>query len=321
MEYHRLGDSDLLVSSIAFGGEAIGGTDWGPIDDKQSLLAIGRALDCGINLFDTADAYGLGRSEEILAKGLGAKRKDVIIATKFGVNWTNDPNGGRARTRFDSSPRHTLAALEASLRRLQIDVIPLYQIHWPDPKTPIGDTLEALIQAREAGKIKHIGVSNFSIDQIREAQNLINLSSVQISYNLLSHRSRAETVNHCARMGTGVIVYGVLAQGLLTGKYDAQSTFGSDDRRSRLLHFQGVQLERNLAILDLVSQLAARYGKTSGQVAIRWVLQQPGVTCAAIGSKTPAQVDENVAAMEWRLAEEDVAYLSVLSEDSQNVSA
>lgn len=318
MEYRRLGNTDLVVSRIAFGCEAIGGTDWGRVDEKESLLALQCAVERGINFFDTADVYGLGRSELILKAGLGARRKDVIIATKFGVNWRSHPKGGRAETFFDSSPRRVLEALDASLRRLEIDCIPLYQIHWPDPNTAIAETLEALVKAREAGKIKHFGVSNFSIGQIAEAQQFATLGSVQIGYNLLNHESAGQVANYCAEMGAGVITYGALAQGLLTGKYRATSSFGNDDRRSRLAHFQSDELPGNLMIVDAVKKIAVQYEKSPAQLAIRWVLDQPAVTCAAIGIKTAVQVEENVKAMDWNLIDEDLKYLGALTDTGES---
>jgi aryl-alcohol dehydrogenase-like predicted oxidoreductase len=320
LEYRRLGNTDLLVSRIAFGCEAIGGTDWGRVNEEESLLAVQTALDKGINFFDTADAYGLGQSERILSKGLGSKKKDVVIGTKFGVNWEPDPNGGRARTLVDSSPRHAIQALESSLRRLELDCIPLYQIHWPDPKTPISDTLEVLITAREAGKIRYIGVSNFSVAQVSQAYQFVKLASVQLGYNLLDHNTGDEIARHCRELNMGVIAYGALAQGLLTGKYGLGANFGNDDRRSRLKQFHKAELHKSLEILNSLREVGSRYHKSPSQVAIRWVLDQPSVTCAAIGIKTPAQVEENVAATDWTLGHEDADYLGGLSSTTQTTA-
>ena len=306
-----------MVSRIAFGCEAIGGTDWGKVDEQESLSAVQRALDKGINFFDTADVYGVGRSERILSKGLGSNKKNVVIGTKFGVNWETDPNGGRAKTFFDSTPKRAVEALESSLRRLQLDCIPLYQIHWPDPKTPISDTLEVLIKAREAGKIRYIGVSNFSIAHISQAYQFVELASVQLGYNLLDHSTSDEIVKHCRELNTGVIAYGALAQGLLTGKYGLAANFGNDDRRSRLIQFQKAELHKNLEIVNNLREIGDRYHKSPAQVAIRWVLDQPSVTCAAIGIKTSDQVEENVASTDWRLGQEDADYLGALSSTTQ----
>jgi aryl-alcohol dehydrogenase-like predicted oxidoreductase len=300
------------VSRIAFGCEAIGGTDWGRVDESESLLAVAQALEKGINFFDTADVYGLGHSESILRKALGARRKNVIIATKFGVNWQADPQGGRAKTFFDSSPGHLVEALDSSLRRLDIDCVPLYQIHWPDPNTPIADTLEALLRARDAGKIKHIGVSNFSIEQVSAAVQFTSLGSVQISYSLLNHETAAPLANYCASLGTGVIAYGALAQGLLSGKYGTATIFGSDDRRSRLTHFRADELKRNLVVVEALQNLAAQYQKSPAQIAIRWVLEQSPVSCVTIGIKTMQQVEENSQATHWTLTDEHQKYLGSL---------
>ena len=313
MEYRRLGNTDLSVSRIAFGCEAIGGTDWGQVNEKESLRAVRTALDKGINFFDTADVYGLGWSEQVLSKGLGAQKKDVVVATKFGVNWQKDPNRNRAKTFLDSSPKHVIRALEASLRRLELDCIPLYQIHWPDPRTPLSDTLEVLTKAREVGKIRYIGLSNFSAAQISEAQEIVKLASVQLGYNLLDHDNGDDVGKYCQDRDVGVISYGSLAQGLLTGKYGLAAKFENDDRRSRLKHFAKAELTRNVEIVNRVREIGHRYHKSPAQVSIRWVLNQPWVTCAAVGIKTSAQVEENATAADWNLKPEDTDYLSSLS--------
>lgn len=304
MEYKKLGLTDLEVSRIGFGCWAIGGHGYGKVDDRQSIHAIRAALDLGINFFDTADVYGFGHSEEILSKGLGAARKDVVVATKFGVAW--DQNGN---TFHDCSPKRVVEALEGSLRRLRLDCIPLYQIHWYDHVTPISETLEALRKCQEAGKIRYISCSNFSTDLVREAFKAHRIESLQCLYNILQRETERDMAACHREFNIGIIVYGLLARGLLSGKYNLSSQFGENDTRNRSDMFRGDHLKRNLELVETLKQVGLRYGKTSAQVAIRFALENPFVTCAITGNKTREQVEENVTALHWRLTQEDLLAL------------
>lgn len=309
MDYVKLAKTDLYVSRLGFGAEPLGGTDWGQVDEKLAMSAVSRAVDLGINFFDTADVYGLGRSEELLSKALGHRRHDVIIASKFGVNWKEVPNGGRAKTFFDSKPNRVVEALENSLRRLRVDVIPLYFIHWPDPKTPLAKTLSALVKCQEAGKIKHIGVSNFTVDQIRQANEIANIAAVQLQYNLIERGAEQRLLPCCKELGLSVLAYGPLAQGLLTGKYDTNTRFAPDDRRHRLPHFQGEQLKKNLSIVSRQGKVGELYHKSTTQVAIRWILENPAISCAIVGAKSPLQIEHNVGAMGWKLPQSHYQFI------------
>lgn len=310
MEYGQLGRSDLIVSKIGFGCEQLGGTDWGWVDEDAATAAVYKALDCGINFFDTADVYGLGHSEEILAKALGAHRKDIVIATKFGVNWHDNRGGERAKTFFDSSPKHVVEALEASLRRLQLDCIPLYQIHWPDPATPISETMETLLKCQRDGKIRYIGCSNFSADLLRQACRVGEVTSLQISYSLVDRHIEEDILPACEERGIGVLVYGPLAQGLLTGKYDLNVHFEENDRRNRLEIFRGELFIKNLQLVDKLKVIEGRYNQTLSQIAIRWILDHDSVCCAITGIKDIRQLEENVGALGWRLEPHDWKYLA-----------
>lgn len=317
LEYVKLGSTDLVVSQIGFGCEPIGGTDWGKVSDFDSVRSVRKALDLGVNFFDTADVYGLGYSEHILCKALGNARKEVVIATKFGVNWQLVRDTKRAKTFYDSSPAHIRKALEASLTRLKLECIPLYQIHWPDPNTSIADTMEELIRCKEAGKLLYIGCSNFSAGQVVQANQIHHLASVQTLYNLIDRRAEEEALPCCGMLEIGSIAYGPLAQGFLTGKYGLDAEFGDNDRRSRLAHFHGENLKRNLRLVERIKEVGQRYTKTPAQVALRWVLDNLQITCAIAGMKTPEQVEENVGALGWRLASEDRSLLcTVLEEDA-----
>ncbi len=303
MEYKKLGLTDLKISRLGFGGCPIGGHGWGKVRDEDSIAAIRRALELGVNFFDTADIYGLGHSEEILAKGLGKYRKKAIIATKVGLRWDKKEK----RSHPDLSPKHINEAVESSLRRLRIDCIPLYQIHYSDPKTPIGETMEALKKLQKEGKIKYIGCSNFSSKLINEAQKYGRLEALQASYNVLDRAIEESLIPTCRRWKMSLFVYGPLAQGLLTGKYDLETKFAKNDRRSRkeYKNFHGKRFRANLVIINKLKEMSLKYNKTPVQLAIRWILDNDFITCAILGIKTPEEIEENAAALEWKLTLED----------------
>lgn len=312
MEYVKLGRSDLEVSRIGVGCEQLGGADWGRFGLDEAVKGVRRAVELGVNFFDTADVYGLGQSEEVLSKALGDFRRQAVIATKFGVNWRYKDGVQRAETFKDCSPRRVVEALEASLRRLKLDCIPLYQIHWPDPDTALEDTLAALLKCCDAGKVRYIGCSNFSVNTLIETEEVGEIiASLQIPYSLLERDAETKQLAFCRQSSNiGVIAYGALGQGLLTGKYGANDRFPSSDRRSRLKLFQKNNLETNLGVVERVRKVARRYSKLPAQVAIRWVLEQPGVTVALAGVKSAKQSEENFCALGWQIATEDISYLS-----------
>jgi len=315
MEMTRLGSSELTVSRIGLGCEPLGGSDWGEVDLDLAMRAVaaGRGLD--INLFDTADVYGLGRSEKLLSASLGRQRGHAVIVSKFGMRWKPSSGQVRARVFRDASARWVVKAVDQSLRRLKLECIPVYLVHWPDPDSPIPETIEALDRCRRAGKVLHIGVSNFSPEQIREAHRVAPLTVVEVPYNLLDRRAEIDILPLCQELGIGVIAYGALAQGLLTGKYSASHRFGTDDRRHRLNHFQETEMAENLKSIDCLREIGSRHGKSPAQVALRWVLDHPAVSCAIVGVKSPQQVKENVQAVGWKLDPEERTYLSSKKEN------
>jgi aryl-alcohol dehydrogenase-like predicted oxidoreductase len=305
MEETPLGQTALGLSRVGFGCAAIGGYDYGPTDDRESIGAVEAALEAGVTLFDTADIYGLGHADEVLRRGLGDRARDVVIATKVGVRW--DEAG---RTTRDLSPGWIVRALETSLRRLGIECIPLYQLHWPDPDTPIGETMQALERCREAGKVLHLGCCNFSLELVEAAQAVGRLESIQLPFSL-GQREWASAARVCnSRFGMSVLCYNPLAQGLFGGCYGRETVFGPGDLRSRSALFQGMLHEENFATLDRLQMVAARLKRSTSEVAIRWVLEQPAVACAITGAKRPAQVRENVRAADWRLSTADLEFLS-----------
>jgi len=299
LEYQVLGRSELTVSRVGLGCWAIGGHGWGPVDDSESLGAIRRALDLGINFFDTADVYGLGHSEEVLSRALGEERKRVVIATKFGVRI-----GENGRSYRDLSPDWLSKALEHSLRRLRLDCIPLYQIHHPASGISMEGTLEALDRYKDQGKIRYIGCSNFSVEELRLAQKGHRLESLQVAYNLVDRGIERDLLPYSKGLKMGVIAYSPLAQGLLSGKFDEKTKFSEDDMRSRSKYFADGNLEANLRVVRELRQIAQSLGKTPAQVAIRWLIEHPSVASAIPGVKTARQVEENVGGVGWSLGRE-----------------
>jgi aryl-alcohol dehydrogenase-like predicted oxidoreductase len=279
------------------------------VDDGESVRAVRHALARGVRFFDTADCYGLGHSETILSTALGRDRHDVLVATKFGVRWD-----GSGRTRRDASPSYLRQALDGSLRRLRLERVPLYYVHWPDPAVPLEETLGALVECQREGKIGAIGLSNFSAPELRRAVAVAPVDAVQVQFSLLDGTPLADVVPFCRQRNIPVVAWGALSQGLLTGKFDERTTFGPDDRRSRYPAFQGERYRRNLALVSELKRLAARRGIEPGALALRWVLSAPGLSCALFGAKTPRQVDSNIEALGAELAAEDREAIDRLAE-------
>lgn len=285
------------VSKICFGCEPLGGADWGQVSVNDIASSVARSLDLGINFFDTADVYGLGLSESRLSEILGAKRHDVVIATKGGMSWEESSAGGRAIVLRDSSPGYLQTAVEASLRRLRIDQIPIYFIHWPDPHTEIRDTFEFLSRLQEAGKVAHIGCSNFTAAQVRDACEVSKVSFVQLPVNLLGEDIAPDMAALVNEKDIRVVAYNVLANGLLTGKFNIESQFSVDDRRSRLPRFQGEMYRKALRKVAEICDLAISENLTCAQYAIAAVLQRGDIESAILGIKNLAQIEENFYAL------------------------
>ncbi len=310
MEYVKLHNTDLKISRLIFGCEPLGGTDWGKIDENLLEKAINQAVNLGVNCFDVADVYGLGRAEERISQILGPKRHDCVIISKFGVNWEKPIGKARAKTFFDCSPKRVVNALENSLTRLRLDCIPIYLIHWPDPKTPIQETLEALLQCQTEGKIQYFGVSNFPLTLLQEAHQNIQIPIIELQYNLVDRSSEQELLGYCQQQKINVLAYGALAQGLLTGKFNSDTRFEKDDRRHRLPNFHPDVLVKNLQIIDKLKILGQRHGKTPSQVAIRWILDNRSISATIVGAKSPQQITSNVGALDWRLSDEELMELN-----------
>jgi len=313
MHYRRLGKTDLEVSMVALGCWAMGSDPdfWGPADDNESIATIHKALDLGINLIDTAPSYGLGHSEEIVGKATADRRDRAVLATKCGIMPTSntkiDPDAKTGSDR-NLSRRGIEQECEASLRRLRTDVIDLYQCHWPDPNTPIDETMEAMTHLRQQGKIRAVGVSNFSCEQMSACRAAGQLDCLQPPLSMLERRAADDLIPYCQEYGMGVLVYGPLCKGLLTGKYDRNNLptdFRADDE-----HFQSDRLARHLRTLEQLGDIAGRYGITLGQLAIAWAANFPGVTAAIVGARKPSQVMENAGAADVRLSVQDTVAIN-----------
>lgn len=307
MQTRRLGNSDLDITPLGIGAWAMGGGGWrfawGPQDDGQSVAAIQKALDAGINWIDTAAVYGLGHSEQVVARALEGRASKPYIFTKCARNWTDN------REIFPCLKRDAVRKeCEESLRRLKVDVIDLYQIHWPEPDEDLEEGWETLARLKEEGKVRWIGVSNFSTAQLRRAQAIAPVTSLQPPYSILSPEIEDDELPYCARQGIGVLVYSPMKSGLLTGKMTREriANMPPDDFRQRTPHFQEPKLSRNLELVELLRTIGARHGRTPGEVAIAWTLRRPEVTAAIVGLRAPEQLDGVIGAAEFRLSESEV---------------
>lgn len=312
IEKRRLGRNGPELTTVGFGAWAAGGPwfyGWGPQDDGESIAAIRRALELGINWIDTAPVYGSGRSEMVVGKALkGLRRDEVFIATKCGrFAVPGKPPRG------DLRPATIRNELEDSLRRLGLDRVDLYQIHWPDldTGTPVEESWATLAALRDEGKARWIGVSNFDVPLLERCEAVAPIDSLQPPYNLLSRGIESELLPYCERKGIGVICYSPMACGLLSGGFDL-SRLASDDWRRRSPNFQEPKLSRNLAFVEALRPLAARRGKAVGNLAVAWTLARPGVTAAIVGARRPSQVEENVGATGWRLSREELGEIEEL---------
>ncbi|XID94746.1 aldo/keto reductase [Paenibacillaceae bacterium WGS1546] len=306
MEKRKLGASDLEVSVIGFGAWAAGKAGWGDANDRELEGAVRRAHELGVNFFDTAPVYGFGESERLIGRALKPIRDEVVIATKFGLVWNEQG------LRNDLTAANARREVEESLRRLGIEAIDLYQVHWPDPtgETPIEETLGTLAELVREGKIKRIGVSNFSASQLEEALLVAPVVALQSPYNLLQRQVERSELPYAAERGVGFIAYSPLAQGLLTGKFGPGTRLPADDVRSQLNPlFQPEAFADALDRVDRLKRIAADYGKTPAQLALAWLLDQPGVTTAIAGAKTAAQAEENAGGAGWRLQSIDAERL------------
>ncbi|MHA7924375.1 MAG: aldo/keto reductase [Marinobacter sp.] len=305
MDKRTFGNTDIQVTPVGLGTWAIGGWMWGGTDEAQSIDTIHRAIDKGIGLIDTAPVYGFGRSEEIVGKALANGRRDqVALATKVALNW----NENHDKIWRDSTASRIEREVEDSLKRLQTDRIDIYQVHWPDPKTPMEETARALENLYQAGKIRAIGVSNFTPAQMDELQKSVPLHSLQPPYNLFERDIEQEILPYCLENGIATITYGGLCRGLLTGKMREDTQFTGDDLRKNDPKFQGERYRQYLnAVAELDAFAQERYQKNVLALALRWLVDQPGVTTALWGARRPEQLDPVDDIEGWSLDKEAMA--------------
>jgi aryl-alcohol dehydrogenase-like predicted oxidoreductase len=299
-----LGVTGVEVHPIAFGTWQLGG-EWGEFDEQQAIAAIRQARELGVNLFDTAQGYGFGASEEILGRALrddlDQRRDEVVIATKGGLRKTDD---GLVR---DSSPDFLRSGLEDSLRSLGVDFVDIYQVHWPDPNVPFAETAAALEEFVQEGKIRHVGVSNYDAGQMAEFARTRPVETLQPPYHLFRRDIEAEALPYAREHDVGVLAYGPLAHGLLTGSMDEHTTFAADDWRSQSSVFEGEAFRRNLEIVGELERFAAdELGTSVAQLAIAWTLANPAVHVAIVGARSPGHIEESVAAAQLQLSESDL---------------
>ncbi len=304
MQTVKLGATGLEVTPLAYGTWQFGG-DWGPVDEQEAIAAIQHARSLGISFFDTAQAYGFGRSERLLGRALAADlrsaRDSIVIATKGGLRMDGD------RLVRDASPAWLRKGVEASLEALGTDYIDLYQVHWPDPVIPICETAAGLAELVREGLIRHVGVSNYTIGQIDEFASVRQAETVQPPYHLFRRDIEADLLPYAAAHDVGVLAYGPLAHGLLGGAVTEGTVFGPGDWRARSSAFTGAGFARNLEVVAALRAFAARRGATIAQLAVAWVLAHPAVQVAIVGARTPAHLAESLGALDLILSQADLA--------------
>jgi aryl-alcohol dehydrogenase-like predicted oxidoreductase len=317
MENITLGRTGLEVTRICFGTWQFGG-DWGSLDERDNVAAMQRALELGINFFDTAQAYGFGASEQLVSKALGgelrSRRDEIVIATKGGLRVEGD---GLVR---DSSPQWLRRGVDESLGHLGIDHIDLYQVHWPDPDTPLEETAGALGELVDEGKIRHVGVSNFDVEEMRGFERGRPVESLQPPYHLFRRDIDDDVLPYCREHDIGVLVYGPLAHGLLSGKFDRDTELSEDDWRSSSELFQGENFERNLDVVEELGRFAEERGHTVAQLAVAWTLARPGVHVAIVGARRPDHIEGTAPAADIELSSDDLERIESIMEGAVAVA-
>jgi aryl-alcohol dehydrogenase-like predicted oxidoreductase len=307
METRRLGNSDLEITRLGIGAWAIGGGgwafSWGEQDDNDSIRAIHEGLDAGMNWIDTAAVYGLGHSEEVVARALEGVTNRPYVFTKCERNWNENREIVKSLKR-DSIRREC----EASLGRLKTDVIDLYQIHWPEPDEDIEEGCATLADLRREGKVRWIGVSNFNVSQIQRAQAIAPITSLQPPYSMVTRAIEPEILPYCRQHNIGTIVYSPMRSGLFSGRMTREriQNLPAEDWRHRNPDFQEPKLSRNLRLVELLRSIGERHGRTPGEVAIAWTLLHPAVTAAIVGLRKAGQANELIKAADLRLTEADI---------------
>ncbi|MDR2272571.1 MAG: aldo/keto reductase [Sphingobacterium sp.] len=321
MEYRKLGKTDLTLSAITYGAFAIGGTMWGGNEKKDSIESVKASIDHGVTTLDTAPFYGFGLSEEMIGEAIkGYDRSKIQLLSKFGLVWDGS-NQGKGEFFFDAeengqtipvykyaSKANVIKEVEESLRRLQTDYIDLLQIHWPDSTTPISETMEALELLLQQGKIRAAGVSNYSVEQVSEAQNALNIASNQVGYSMLNRGIEQDLVPYALQHDLGIIVYSPMERGLLTGKYFNEGKLKENDHRNG--YFQQFDLAKVKTFLDTISPIAADKGVSLSQLVLRWTSLQPAITVVLAGARNAAQAIANAQATAIVLTPDELSLIN-----------
>ncbi|HLA54044.1 MAG TPA: aldo/keto reductase [Flavitalea sp.] len=321
MEYRTLGDSVLKLSEICFGAWAAGGWMWGGSDRDDAIRAIRASYELGVTSIDTAPAYGQGSSEEIVGEAIeGLPRDKVQILTKYGMRWdikkgnlqmhSTDNSGKPIDIYKYASSDSIIKECEDSLRRLKTDYIDLYQIHWPDVTTPIAETMEAVAKLIQQGKVRHAGVCNYDVPQMKEAQKVVRLVSNQVPYSMVKRDIEMEVVPYAIQEQISIVAYSPMQRGLLTGKIKPGHVFIEGDHRASLYFFAEENIRRTNVFLDKISPLASERNVTLAQLVLRWTLEQPGITVALVGARNETQAISNAKAADLRLTGDEIAFIN-----------
>jgi len=312
MQTRNLGNTELELTTVGLGTWAMGGPwqfGWGPQDDDEAIAAIVKALDMGINWIDTAPAYGLGHSEELIGQALRLTGAKPLMATKCGILWNE-----RKEKVTCLKKRSIRKECHDSLRRLGIDVIDLYQMHWPDPDEDVEEAWEEMVRLKEQGKVRYLGVSNFAVEHLDRVRRIHEPVSLQPPYSMLHREAEDELLGYCAANNIGVVAYSPMQRGLLTGKFSRErlAELAVDDHRRRNPDFLEPQFSATMELVEELKEIAGRNGRTCAQLAISWVLRRSEVTAAIVGARRPAQIEETAPAGDWKLSEEDIKEIEKL---------
>ena len=318
MKTRRLGNTELELTTVGLGAWAIGGPwqfGWGPQEDSDSIKTILEAIECGINWIDTAPVYGCGHSEEVVGRAIKELSQKPIIATKCGLLW-NDKREKVNCLRKDS----IIAECEASLRRLGIEVIDLYQMHWPQPDEQIEEAWDTMATMIKQGKVRYIGVSNYKVDQLKRIGKIYPVASLQPPYSMMRRQAEKELLIYCKENDIGVVCYSPMQRGLLTGKFDTQkiAELPADDHRHFSTDFQEPELSVNLKLVEGLKPVAQGCGKTLAQLAIAWVLRRDEVTSAIVGARKPGQIKDTATESDWELSQEMIVEIQALLVEREN---
>lgn len=315
MELRPFGTTGIDVSAVGYGCWEIGG-GYGDVDAAAFDRAVGRALDLGINCFDTAEGYGMGASERSVAQALGSRRDEAVIVTKFGMNYKDMPN------LRDSSRKRVVESIDKSLKSLGTDYVDVYLVHWPDRLTPFEETMSALDDIVREGKVRFVGLSNFKLEEIEACMAVRRVDVVQYGWNMFDRRMQTEILPYCAEQRIGFMAYGSLAFGLLTGTFTEDHDFGAADWRARQGNMGAIKMfaalfgpekfKDNVRAVEELKPIAQRYGKSLPQLALRWAISHPAVSTALVGCRTVEEVDDNAGAVGWSITDEDLAAIDAI---------